>query len=110
MMGRLGGGRLWGAVVGLLERAKGAMEGDKRGENASVIGTGRQRLMGDGDVDLALRDGLIGDPFLGSVEDLGAEMNWERLDGWARVFEEGYELQRRGVVQDQEMADGFVWW
>jgi len=33
---------------------------------------------------------LIGDPFLGSSSDLDTEMNWEQLDSWAKIFQNGY--------------------
>ncbi|KAF2684158.1 hypothetical protein K458DRAFT_451950 [Lentithecium fluviatile CBS 122367] len=57
-------------------------------------------------------DGLIGDPFLGSADDFGMEMNWEQLDEWAKSFLNGYQQQREqnAVEPDLDMEEGFSWW
>jgi len=56
-----------------------------------------------------LREGLIGDPFFGSVEDLNMDMNWERLDDWVQNFQDGL-YQHRTEYEEKDAAGALGWW
>lgn len=61
--------------------------------------------------DAVYQAGLMGDPFLGSTDDLNMEMNWETLDQWAKMFEGGYLQEQEAARNEFDMAaESFHWW